>query len=158
MDKKPKDPKKGIFADGLWGNIFVEGTMIGILTLLAFSIGNNKFGLETGRTMAFVCLGMLELVHSFNIKSDKSIFKVGIFENRYLIGAFILGSILQCGIVCMPVFTKVFKLVQLNMTQWLCCLVISILPIIIMECQKKINEIKFGKTIYEYKEKRISNI
>ena len=58
----------------------------------------------------------------------------------------------------MPVFTKVFKLVQLNMTQWLCCLVISILPIIIMECQKKINEIKFGKTIYEYKEKRISNI
>ena len=158
MDKKPKDPKKGIFADGLWGNIFIEGTMIGILTLLAFSIGNNKFGLETGRTMAFVCLGMLELVHSFNIKSDKSIFKVGIFENRYLIGAFILGSILQCGIVCMPVFTKVFKLVQLNMTQWLCCLVISILPIIIMECQKKINEIKFGKTIYEYKEKRISNI
>ena len=158
MDKKPKDPKKGIFADGLWGNIFVEGTMIGILTLLAFSIGNNKYGLEIARTMAFVCLGMLELVHSFNIKSDKSIFKVGIFENRYLIGAFILGSILQCGIVCMPVFTKVFKLVQLNMTQWLCCLVISILPIIIMECQKKINEIKFGKTIYEYKEKRISNI
>ena len=158
MDKKPKDPKKGIFADGLWGNIFVEGMMIGILTLLAFSIGNNKYGLEIARTMAFVCLGMLELVHSFNIKSDKSIFKVGIFENRFLIGAFLLGTILQCGIVFVPMFTKIFKLAQLNIIQWVYCITISILPIIIMECQKKINEIKFGKTIYEYKEKRISNI
>ena len=158
MDKKPKDPKKGIFADGLWGNIFVEGMMIGILTLLAFSIGNNKYGLEIARTMAFVCLGMLELVHSFNIKSDKSIFKVGIFENRFLIGAFLLGTILQCGIVFVPMFTKIFKLTQLNIIQWVYCITISILPIFIIECQKKFNEIKFGKTIYEYKEKRISNI
>ena len=158
MDKKPKDPKKGIFADGLWGNIFVEGMMIGILTLLAFSIGNNKYGLEIARTMAFVCLGMLELVHSFNIKSDKSIFKVGIFENRFLIGAFLLGTILQCGIVFVPMFTKIFKLAQLNIIQWVYCITISILPIFIIKCQKKFNEIKFGKTIYEYKEKRISNI
>ena len=158
MDKKPKNPKKGIFADGLWGNIFVEGMMIGILTLLAFSIGNNKYGLEIARTMAFVCLGMLELVHSFNIKSDKSIFKVGIFENRFLIGAFLLGTILQCGIVFVPMFTKIFKLTQLNIIQWVYCITISILPIFIIECQKKFNEIKFGKTIYEYKEKRISNI
>ena len=158
MDKKPKNPKKGIFADGLWGNIFVEGMMIGILTLLAFSIGNNKYGLEIARTMAFVCLGMLELVHSFNIKSDKSIFKVGIFENRFLIGAFLLGTILQCGIVFVPMFTKIFKLAQLNIIQWVYCITISILPIFIIECQKKFNEIKFGKTIYEYKEKIISNI
>ena len=158
MDKKPKNPKKGIFADGLWGNIFVEGMMIGILTLLAFSIGNNKYGLEIARTMAFVCLGMLELVHSFNIKSDKSIFKVGIFENRFLIGAFLLGTILQCGIVFVPMFTKIFKLAQLNIIQWVYCIIISILPIFIIECQKKFNEIKFGRTIYEYKEKRISNI
>ncbi len=158
MDKKPKDPKKGIFADGLWGNIFVEGSMIGILTLLAFSYGNNRYGLEVGRTMAFVCLGMLELIHSFNIKSEQSIFKIGLFENRFLIGAFILGTILQCGIVCVPFFTSIFKLVTLNMMQWLYCLGISILPIVIIELQKKINEIKFGRTIYEYKEKRISNI
>ena len=43
--------------------------MIGILTLVAFYIGNKFFGLEVARTMAFVAIGMLELVHSFNIKS-----------------------------------------------------------------------------------------
>ncbi len=47
--------------------------MIGILTLVAFYIGNKFFGLEVARTMAFVAIGMLELVHSFNIKSEESI-------------------------------------------------------------------------------------
>lgn len=46
MNRKPNDSKKGIFADGLWGKIFIEGTMIGILTLFAFSLGNNLYGLE----------------------------------------------------------------------------------------------------------------
>ena len=108
--------------------------------------------------MAFICLGMLELVHSFNIKSEKSIFKVGLFENRYLIGAFILGTILQCIVVCIPTLTRIFKLVELNSTQWLYCILISVLPIIIMECQKKTNEIRFGRTVYDYKEKRVQNI
>ena len=62
-------------ADGLWSKIFIEGTMLGILTLFAFSLGNNLYSLEVGRTMAFVSLGLLELVHSFNIKSEESIFK-----------------------------------------------------------------------------------
>ncbi len=78
MNKKPRDSRKSIFADGLWGKIFAEGTMLGVLTLLAFSIGNNLYNIEVGRTMAFVSLGVLELVHSFNIKSETSIFKVRI--------------------------------------------------------------------------------
>lgn len=75
MNRKPREAKKGLFADGLWGKIFAEGTMLGMFTVLAFSIG-NMYSLEVGRTMAFVCLGMLELIHSFNIKSEESIFKV----------------------------------------------------------------------------------
>jgi Ca2+-transporting ATPase len=148
MNKKPRDPKKGIFADGLWGKIFTEGIMLGMLTLFAFSLGNKMFGLEVGRTMAFVSLGMLELVHSFNIKSEKSILKTGLFENKYLTGAFILGAILQIGVVIIPGVASYFKLVPLTMTQWFYTAGISILPIIIIEIQKKFNEIKFGKVIY----------
>ena len=80
MNRKPISSQKGLFADGLWSKIFVEGTMIGMLTLFAFSIGNNLYSLEVGRTMAFISLGMLELVHSFNIKSQESIFKVRNFR------------------------------------------------------------------------------
>ena len=146
MNKKPRDNRKSIFADGLWGKIIVEGTMIGVLTLFAFSIGNNLYGLEVGRTMAFVALGMLELVHSLNVKSDESIFKVGIFENKYLIGSIILGTILTILVVMVPVFADVFKLQALTPIQWLYTMAISIMPIIIIEAQKKLNEVKFGKT------------
>ena len=76
MNRKPVNSKKGLFADGLWNKIFIEGIMIGMLTIFAFSIGNNLYGLEVGRTMAFISLGVLELVHSFNIRSEESIFKV----------------------------------------------------------------------------------
>ena len=78
MNRKPQNSKKGIFADGLWGKIFVEGAMLGMLNLVAFTIGNSFYGLEVGRTMAFVSLGLLELVHCFNIKSEQSIFKARI--------------------------------------------------------------------------------
>ena len=151
MSKKPRDSKKSIFADGLWNKIFIEGIMLGMLTLISFSIGNSIYGIEVGRTMAFVSLGLLELIHSFNIKSDESIFKVGIFENKYLIGAFIIGSLLQILVVIIPKFAQIFKLVPLNMTQWIYTVAISIAPVIIMEMQKKINEIKFGRKVYEYK-------
>ena len=149
MNRKPQDSKKGIFADGLWGKIFVEGSMIGILTLLAFSIGNHFYNIDVARTMAFLSLGLLELVHSFNIKSDESIFKVGILENKYLVGAFVLGAILQTIVVLIPPVASLFKLVPLTGIQWLYTIGISIIPLILMEMQKKINEIRFGKVVYK---------
>ena len=153
MNRKPIDSRKSIFADGLWNKIIIEGIMIGMLTLIAFSIGNKYFGLEVGRTMAFVAIGVLELVHSFNIKSDKSIFEVGITENKYLIGSFILGVFVQTIVVVIPTLSNIFKLETLNSTQWLITLIISIMPIPIMELQKKLNEIKFGEIKYAKKQK-----
>ncbi len=152
MNRKPQDSKKGIFSDGLWGKIFVEGSMIGILTLLAFSIGNHFYNIDVARTMAFLSLGLLELVHSFNIKSDESIFKVGILENKYLVGAFVLGAILQTIVVLIPPVASLFKLVPLTGIQWLYTIGISIIPLVLMEMQKKLNEIRFGKVIYQKKE------
>ena len=136
MEKKPRSSKEGIFADGLWGKIITEGIMIGVLNLVAFTLGTKLYGLEVGRTMAFVSLGLLELVHSFNIKSEESIFKTGIFENKFLIGSFILGTLMQVGVAAIPVVAKIFELVPLNMTQWIYVSGISILPLIIMELQK----------------------
>lgn len=136
MNKQPVNSRKSIFADGLWNKIIVEGIMIGMLTLLAFSIGNKYFGLEVGRTMAFISIGILELVHSFNVKSEKSIFKTGLFENKFLVGSFILGIFVQVIVVLIPQLAEIFKLVPLTGLQWSITLVISILPVPIMEIQK----------------------
>ena len=147
MNRLPRNPKKSIFADGLWGKIVTEGIMIGTLTLVAFSIGTKFYSIEVGRTMAFLSLGILELIHSFNVKSEESIFKTGIIENKYLVGAFILGTLLQIIVVIIKPFADVFNLVQLSGIQWIYTTIISISPIILMEIQKKFNAYKFGKVI-----------
>lgn len=65
MKRQPIDSRKGIFSDGLWNKIIVEGIMIGMLTLVAFSIGNKYFGVDVGRTRHLISLGMLETCSQF---------------------------------------------------------------------------------------------
>ena len=132
MKKKPRNSKESVFADGLWSKIITEGIMIGVLTLIAFTLGKNLYGLEIGRTMAFACMGLLELVHSFNIKSEESIFKTGIFENKYLVGSFFLGILLQSVVIQIPLISNIFE--------WTYVAIISFMPIIVMEIQKLVNK------------------
>lgn len=150
MKKKPRNNKKSLFSDGLWTKIIIEGFMIGILTLLAFYVGYSKFSLEVGRTMAFVSLGMLELVHVFNIRTEKSLFKTNVLNNRYLIGAFILGTLLQIFVVVIPNLAAIFELQNLTVEQWIYTIGISVAPILIMELQKASNVFN-GKKVVESK-------
>ena len=148
MNEKPRNQKKSLFADGLWARILLEGGMIGILNLFAFTVGKNMYGLEVGRTMAFVSLGLLELVHCFNIRTDESIFKTGFLQNKYLGLAFIGGVLLQVIVVVVPQFANIFKLTPLTSKQWMYTIGISLMPIVIMELQKLSDELKFGKRIH----------
>ena len=160
MQRKTIDSKKGIFANGLWNKIILEGTMIGVLTLVAFSIGNKYYTLEVARTMAFLSIGFLELIHSINVKNEKSIFETGLFENKYLVGSFVLGIFVQAIVVVVPAFAKVFEVVPLSLTQWIITIAISILPIPVIELQKKIdskNEIKQNKRYFRYQKENFQN-
>lgn len=56
---------------------------------------------------------------------------------------------MQITVVVVPQIAEIFKLVPLNSTQWLYTIAISIIPLVIMELQKKFEEVKFGKTIYQ---------
>lgn len=145
MERKPRNSKKSIFADGLWNRIISEGIMLGTLNLVVFYLGNNLYGLEVARTMAFVSLGLLELVHSLNIKSEDSIFKSGLLENKFLIGSFVLGGVLQISVVMIPYLADMFSLVPLGGLQWIYAIGFSVIPIIVIELQKRFNKIKFAK-------------
>ena len=74
---------------------------------------------------------------------------LGFFENKFLVGAFLAGTFMQVIVVIVPPIAKIFDLVNLNSQQWFLTAVISIMPIIIIEIQKKFEEIKFGKVIYK---------
>lgn len=152
MNKKPKKINESIFAGGLWGKIILEGIMIGTITLFTFALGKKLYGMETGRTMAFFTLSALELIHSFNIKSEESIFRRGILDNLYLVGAVLVGLILQAVVIINPNISPIFDSVPLSIVQWITVIIISLLPIIVVEAQKAINGLRFGRVIYSKKE------
>ena len=78
MRRKPRDAKAGIFADGMGFDIGYQGSLVTILALNSYFIGNNMGGAEHGTTMAFLTMSMAEIFHSFNMRSQRqSIFKLG---------------------------------------------------------------------------------
>lgn len=140
MQEAPRPVKKGIFANGLWLSILLEGGIIGTLSLLAFSLGHRLFDYSAtpyiGRTMAFCVLSLSQLVHAFNMRSEHSVFSVGFFSNPYLVGAFLLCTILQVGVVSFPPLAALFRVVPLNAMQWLIVALLSAAPLVLIELQK----------------------
>ena len=146
MDKPPRSPKKGLFADGLWLTIIFEGLMIGALALLAFTIGANIFGgITAGRTMAFAVLSISQLVHAFNMRSEHSVFKAGIFKNPYLVLSLISGLILEVSVISVPYLANIFGVVPLNAMGWIVVTVLSVMPLIIVELQKFVSSFVWRK-------------
>ena len=140
MNLPPINPRKGIFANGLWKKIFVEGTLIGVLVLIVYYIGFTKYNINVARTMAFVSLGLIELVHSLNVKSNHSLLKSGLNINIYLVLAFVIGATLQISVVSIASIADVFNSVVLNAEQWKIVFIISLLPLPIVEIPKLFND------------------
>ena len=140
MKKKPSSATK-IFNKEMWSDIFIEGSMIGALAVVAFSIGIVFFDqlgqFDRGRTMAFSVLGISQLLHAFNMRSEKSVINKGFFKNKFLVFALLLGIVLQISIVSIPVLSGIFKVVPLSLNEWLICAILAIMPIPIVELQKK---------------------
>lgn len=148
MKRKPRDSKKGFFADGLWSKIFFEGSMLGVITLVVYAIGIKLYGVDVARTMAFATLSIIELVHAFNIHCGEYSFINRIFSNVYLLGAMVIGVLMQMVVIAVPTIAVVFDVVPLCAKQWIIVIIACILPVIIMEIQKKTNELIFGKRVY----------
>ena len=142
MLKKPKDPKKSLFADGLWMSICLEGGMIGGLALLAYSLGFNvmsSHSVELGRTMAFCVLSMSQLFHAFNMRSDGPVLNHKFTENKVLIFSLIAGIMMQAGVVSFPVFARIFKVCPLSGLEWIVVGSLAVMPILVVEVQKRLS-------------------
>lgn len=141
MKRKPLDPKKGLFSGGLGYNIVVEGMFIASMGFLSYTIGRCFFDIDPqnpiiGQTMAFLTLGLSQLIHAFNVQSRKSLFITGFLSNFKLVFAVIICAILEVITVTVPAFTEFFKTECLNISEWLIVLVLSVLPLVISELEK----------------------
>ncbi|GMB10430.1 MAG: calcium-translocating P-type ATPase, PMCA-typ [Candidatus Improbicoccus devescovinae] len=159
MKHAPINSKENLFSGNIGQKILIEGCFIGILATITFIIGRNLYDLDisepiVGRTMAFVSLGLSQLTHAFNVQSEESIFKTGIFTNIKLILAIIMCMFLQIIVTIIPWLTDLFGTVQLSLNQWLIVIFMSILPIFISEIEK----ILFKNTKIKFKNRKLTKL
>lgn len=142
MEQPPKPKNESIFAHGLGMRIVLQGFMFGILSLIAFKLGESSTGLLAGgQTMAFMVLALSQVIQAFNMRSDRSLFKIGLFGNRTL-NLSALVSILMVALVLFTPVRIVFGLVLLPTKLYLLGLVLILVPMVIMEVSKACGLIK----------------
>ena len=136
MDKKPKPKNEGIFAGGLGVRVVLQGLMFAVLTLVGFHLGKVMGGtIEHGQTMAFMVLALSQVIQAFNMRSDKSLFKIKPFSNKTLN----LAALASIAMIAVVMFTPVriaFGLVMLPVNLLLIGLGLVFVPLIIMELCK----------------------
>ena len=141
MNEKPRPMNESILTKDFLIKIATEGLSIGVTTMIAFLIGFKGGDAVLASTMAFGTLCTARLVHGFNCKSDRPvIFKKQMWNNIYLIGAFLLGLVLITSVLMIPALHSVFKVSTLTIQQLLIVygLAAANLPIIqLLKCFRK---------------------
>lgn len=136
MQQKPKSKEEGLFAHGFGIQIVLLGCLFGILTLIAFRIGEDTTGmLAGGQTMAFMVLSLSQVVQAFHMRSGRSLFAIGVFGNTKLNWAALCSILLICVVLFTPLST-IFGLMRLTMPHYLIALALIIIPTLIMELVK----------------------
>lgn len=142
MDHKPKQKNEGIFAKGLGVKVVLQGVMFAIITLVGFVIGEKVTGtIEGGQTMAFTVLSLTQVLQAYNMRSDHSIFKIGVFTNHKLNWSSLISVLLVALVLFTPVRIA-FGLVLLEPWLYLVALGLIVAPTIVMELSKALGIIK----------------
>ena len=136
MKDKPRRVNESILTKNFLIDILEEGFVIGIMTMIAFYVG-NQVDAATASTMAFATLCLSRLAHGFNCKSDRAIlFSKRIVDNKFLWGAYALGFILINGVLLIPGLSSIFQVSALTGTQFLIIYGLSLVNIFIIQLMK----------------------
>lgn len=141
MEQPPHKREEGVFSGGVGFAVAVEGCLVGALALLAYTIGRAFFDYDPaapaiGRTMAFCVLSLSQLVHSFNMRSEHSVLKLGLLSNRKLVAACGFCAFLMVSVVLFPPLSALFQTTALTALQWLIVAALSLCPLLVVEGEK----------------------
>ncbi len=139
LRRPPRDPEESIFAGGTSFSVVLNGFVIGAITLAAFQIGNALYedSLSHARTMAFVVLAMSQLFHAFDVRSnERSILDMGLFTNRWLWLALVVGAALQVAVISIPPVAALFEVHALVPLDWAIVIGLAFVPVVVNETAK----------------------
>ena len=149
MEEKPRSIKENFFSHGAGWRVILGGVLIGILTIVAFVIGywEHDYSVfdkqipedihDYARTMAFLTIIACQLFYSLSFRHEyKSIFQVGLFSNKYLILAILLGFGLQLILLFIPVLRDSFRLQLVSPRDWGVVILLGLVPLVLNEVIK----------------------
>lgn len=142
MKRPPRNPIESIFSNGMAVHILWVGFLMGVVTIgmqaYAIHVANSHW-----QTMAFTVLCFSQLGHVMVIRSGQdSIFKIGFFSNKSMIGALLITVSLQLMIVYTPFFNEIFKTQPLTLYELLLTLAVSSIVFWAVEIEKWIKNRK----------------
>ncbi|HEK9927118.1 TPA: cation-translocating P-type ATPase, partial [Streptococcus equi subsp. equi] len=146
MKHKPRGRQSSFFDGGVKEAILYQGALQTILVLgvygfaLMFPEHTSYHDVHADAlTMAYVTLGLIQLVHAYNVKSVyQSIFTVGLFKNKLFNYSIPVAFVALMATVVVPGFNKFFHVTHLTLTQWLVVIVGSLLMVVLVELVKAI--------------------
>ncbi|APM39537.1 calcium-translocating P-type ATPase, PMCA-type [Clostridium kluyveri] len=145
MKEKPRNINTPILTKTFGKEILTEGLIIAACTITSFYIGLNTGDKILASTMAFSTLCLSRLFHGFNCRSNESIFRIGIFSNKYVWIAFGLGLVLLNSVLFTPLLRNIFEIEELTLNQLGIIYLMSSIPFISVQAYKFIF-VKSAKT------------
>ena len=139
MSCKPRDIKEPLLNKSFLFHVIFEGLVIAVCTLIAFYMGLRAGGASLASTMAFAVLTLSRLLHGFNCRSNKPIYKIGLFTNKFIWGALAVGILLLTLVIAIPVLQSLFTIDTLITSQLTSVIVLSLLSLVVIQISKAIN-------------------
>ncbi len=119
LKQSPRHPRVGLIYPGLLFRIGFMAAMMGTGVFLIFSWAQARMSLEEARTVAFCSMVTFEWFRAFNARSDEyTVFKLGVFRNRWLVMAIAVAIMLQLAVVYVPFLQVAFSTVPLGIDGW----------------------------------------
>ena len=142
MDRRPRDAGESLFTRPFTLRLIWQGAMVGLLTLAAYFLGEYILSdpgeaYQAANTMAFATLTLCQLFHAFDVRSEEhSLFHIGVFSNRAMNKAFLVGLAMQLSVLCLPPLQRIFQTVDMNPVEWSVVLALAVTPVVVCELGK----------------------
>lgn len=146
MTHKPRGRKSSFFSGGVMGAIIYQGIFQTLLVLgvYGWAIFNPEHATNAeihadALTMAFATLGLIQLVHAYNVKSVyQSVFTVGLFKNKLFNWSIPLAFLILMATIVIPGFNQFFHVSHLSVSQWAVVVIGSLLMLVLVEIVKAV--------------------
>lgn len=141
MNDRPRDAKKPIMDKKFVVQVLFEGTIIAVVTMIAYYLGIQNGSQGAGMTMAFATLSFSRLVHGMNCRTDAPLTLKTLWVNPYSFMALILGTLLLSAVLFLKPLHKIFEISILTNTQYTSIVLLSMVPLVVVQTFKRIKRI-----------------